>query len=63
MTKPIPKAHQGAFKAYMDAHDNDELPDGAWFQVLEVAAEQFMKDNKIRGDANDAVHQYLEMEA
>jgi hypothetical protein len=45
----------------MDAHDNDDLPDGAWFQVLEDAAEQFMKDNKIRGDANDATHQYLSM--
>jgi hypothetical protein len=43
----------------MDAHDHDELPDGAWFAILETAAESFMEANKIRGDKNDAVHQWL----
>lgn len=59
MSHPIPPTHLQEFIGFMDAHDHDELPDGAWFAVLETAAESFLTTNKIRGDANDAVHQWL----
>ena len=58
--KQIPANLMPEFTAYMDAHNDDELPDGAWFSVLEDAAERFIADKKLRGiDANDATHQYL----
>jgi hypothetical protein len=59
MSNPIPKKLLAEFVAYMDAHNDDDLPDGAWFCVLEDAAKYFMKTNKLRGDRNDAAHQYL----
>lgn len=56
---PIPKHLLNEFVAHMAAHDNDDLPDGAWFAVLEEAAEQFMAIRRLRGDRNDAAHQYV----
>ncbi len=59
--RPISKDHLDDFMAHMNTHDFDELPDGAWFGILEEAAEQFMGERKIRrGSSNDAVHQYME---
>lgn len=62
MSNPIPKALREKFNAHMVAHDNDDLPDGAWFAVLEEAAESFMKAHKLTQQwrcPNDAVHAYL----
>ena len=61
MSKPIPKQLIPAFTAHMDAHNFDDLPDGAWFAVLEDAAQQFLDANKLRGCNNDATHQYLRL--
>lgn len=59
---PIPVKLRERFKAHMDAHNNDDLPDGAWFAVLEDAAEEFfIKFRLQRGDPNSAAHQYLRM--
>lgn len=55
----IPQRLFSDFIACMEAADNDDLPDGAWFQVLEDCAESFMKTHHLRGDSNDAAHQYL----
>jgi len=56
----IPKHLREEFMSYMEAHDNDDLPDGAWFCVLENAGEQFLQEHKPKGDGNDAAHLYLE---
>lgn len=46
----------------MDAHDFDDLPDGAWFAVLEDAAQQFIDTNRLgKACNNSAAHQYLRL--
>lgn len=55
MNCPIPKKHRDAFVAHMQAHDIDDLPDGAWLAVLTDAARAFMKDNNIRAE-DDKCH-------
>lgn len=46
----------------MEAHDWDDLPDGAWFANLEDAAERFCKNYKLHfACRNSAAHQYLRM--
>ena len=60
---PIPKDQWDAFVDCMDAADNDDLPDGAWFCVLEERAEKFLRDNRLRGCANDATHQWVRSKA
>jgi hypothetical protein len=45
----------------MNAADDDNMPTGAWFQMLEDAAHEFMRMHKLHGDANDAAHQYIRM--
>lgn len=57
---PIPAANRDEFFACMTAANDNDLPDGAWFAVLEEAAERFMRANRIRGCANSAVHQWIE---
>ena len=62
LNNPIPVRLRPKFFAHMAAHDNDDLPDGAWFANLEAAAEQFMKQHKLNGrwqDPNSAAHQYI----
>lgn len=59
--KPIPAHLLSEFRGYMDAADDDDAPDGAWFQMLEDAAHDFMAAHKLRGCANDAAHQYISM--
>ncbi|MDE2467782.1 MAG: hypothetical protein KGL35_03335 [Bradyrhizobium sp.] len=57
---PIPDELYDEFDAYMEAHNNHDLPDGAWFQCLQDAAEKFIELHGIQGaDALDATHQYL----
>ena len=57
--KPIPPALRQEFMAHMEAHDFDDMPDGAWFATLENAAQQFMDSHKLKGCNNTAAHQYL----
>jgi hypothetical protein len=56
---PIPQRLLTEFLACMAAADDDDAPDGAWFQMLEDAAGEFMRQHKLRGDTNDAAQQYL----
>lgn len=44
--------------AYLDAADNDDLPDGAWWATLEEAVEYFNKGNGTTFNPNDTVHLY-----
>lgn len=60
---PIPEHLLSEFRGYMEAADDDDAPDGAWFQMLEDAARQFMDDHKVKGCANTAAHQYIIMSA
>lgn len=60
----IPMRLRERFKAHMAAHDNDDLPDGAWWAVLEEAAQKFLDTHRINKpwqDANSAAHQYIRM--
>lgn len=57
--KPIPERLKDEFVGYMEAFDIDDLPDGAWFAVLEEGAWKFMKSHKLKGCENTAAHQYL----
>ncbi len=62
MSKPIPARLRKEFFAFMQARDNDKLPDGAWFAVLEESAEEFCKKHHLKwADRNDAAHQYIQM--
>jgi len=45
--------------AYLETVDSTELPDGAWWQVLEDAVTQYNKDFEANLDPNDTVHWYL----
>lgn len=59
---PIPVRLRDQFRAHMDAFNNDDLPDGAWFGVLEEAAQQFIDRHRIKWACNNsAAHQYLRM--
>lgn len=55
----IPNGLRAEFIGYMESASDDDLPDGAWFQVLEDAAEYFAKLHGLKADANDLVHYYL----
>ena len=47
----------------MAAHDNDDLPDGAWWQVLEDAVYYWNRQHGTCLNLNETVHTYLkEME-
>jgi hypothetical protein len=61
MPNPIPARLIDTFRGYMDAVDDNDAPDGAWFQMLEDATCDFMRAHKLSGDANDAAHQYLRL--
>jgi hypothetical protein len=54
----IPDGLLAEFMAVMQANDDDDAPDGAWWARLHETAEKFMKDNGIKGDAGDAIIQY-----
>ena len=59
---PIPQWLRPQFFAHMAEHDDDSLPDGAWFQRLEDAALDFMQKNRLMQPwrcTNNATHQYL----
>ena len=59
---PIPMRLRTEFQAFMEARDNDDLPDGAWWATLELAAEEFIRKHHLRWmDCNTVAHQYLRM--
>ncbi len=45
---------------YISAHDDDDLPDGAWFANLEGAVADWNDVHGTNYDENDAAHAYLE---
>lgn len=61
----IPKRLKDEFIYWMDEHNHDEAPDGAWFAMLEDAGEEFIQLHKLGGpdgegvDGNDLAHEYL----
>lgn len=59
--KPIPQKLRDEFIGYVSAYDDDDLPDGAWFAIIEDQCREFMFIHKLRGDANDAAFQLLEL--
>lgn len=56
----IPAHLHDEFMAYMSAHDDDSLPDGAWFQMLEDGAAEFLRSHKLPGHPNDAVLHFFD---
>jgi hypothetical protein len=59
---PIPARLHEEFKGWMSiVYDDDDLPGGAWFALLEEHAGEFMRTHKLRGDTNDAAHQALQL--
>lgn len=59
---PIPVRLRAKFKAHMEAHDHEDLPDGAWFAVLEEGAQSFIDKFNLKFACNNcAAHQYLRM--
>lgn len=62
MPGKIPVRLRDEFVAAMDAADDDNLPDGAWFQKLEETAKRFIRRKKLQFiHANDAVHQWVKI--
>lgn len=46
--KKFPEDLKDEFMGFMSANDHDDLPDGAWFHLLEQAAEEFIKKHKLK---------------
>lgn len=45
---------------FLEAFDDEDLPDGAWWAMLEEGAESFAEFNNLKNyDANSMVHEYL----
>lgn len=44
---------------HMEAVEDEDMPDGAWQQMLEDAAEHWGRENNIRVDGYDAFMEYL----
>ena len=40
-------------------YDNDGIPDGAWFAMMEDETKRFIKSKNLNMDENDLVHSYL----
>ena len=58
----IPVRLRTEFKECMDAMNLDDMPDGAWFAILEDTAQNFIDEHGLKyADSNDATHQYLRM--
>ena len=53
------EAVKDEFMGFMQAFDNDDLPDGAWWCVLEEGAQKFLDEHKIKYDSNSATHKFL----
>ncbi len=59
----IAPALRETFMQYMAAHDDDDLPDGAWFATLEEAAGRFFEEHGLRIDRNEGAHMYIKWSA
>ena len=60
MSHPATTKLREEFTKHMEAHDFDNLPDGAWFHCLEQAAQEFLNKHKLtKPCANTATHRYL----
>ena len=44
---------------FLEAWNNDELPDGAWWAMLEEGVTAYNEVEGTRVDPNDGVHAYL----
>lgn len=55
----IPDDMWADFCAVMATQVDNDLPDGAWWQVLENTAEFFIAKRGLKADANTATHQFL----
>lgn len=49
------------FADYIDAWNNDDLPDGAWWAMLEEGVDSYNKEFGTSIDGNDGVHAYLRL--
>jgi hypothetical protein len=59
---PIPVRLRDEFVAHMDANNDESAPDGAWFQRLVDAAEEFFIQKRLQhGDPHSATHQYIRL--
>ena len=58
---PIPEHLHIEFVAYVEMADDDHLPDGAWWAVLESTCQMFLEQYGIKGDPFEATHQYLRL--
>ena len=47
------------FMGFMQAFDNDDLPDDAWWCLLEECAQKFLDKHKIKYDSNSATYKFL----
>jgi len=59
MSRPIPSRLLPEFLTALDAADDDDAPDGAWWQMLEDTAAEFMRKHKLRGCENSATFQWV----
>jgi hypothetical protein len=59
----IPKHLFDEFCAALDAANDDDAPDGAWWQMLEDASSAFMRKHRLRGSENSATHEYIQSRA
>jgi hypothetical protein len=48
---------------FVDAHNDDDLSDGAWMQVLKDAVSYWNADHKTNLDEHDTVQEYLSRKA
>lgn len=61
MAKLIPRNLRDQFVGALDAANDDDAPDGAWWQRLEDAARWFCEDHGLRYEECDMVHLYLRL--
>src|SRR6478752_9383488 len=45
---------------YMETHDDNDMPDGAWQAMLQGAVEEFNEDNGTNHDPYDMFLEYVE---
>lgn len=55
------KYDKDSLVGFLEAFDEEDLPDGAWFARLEEGGRAFIKEFKLKNiDENDLVHEYLQ---
>lgn len=61
MVSPVPEHLHIEFIAFVEMADDETLSDGAWWAVLQDTCQMFFDSYQIKGDAFEAVHQYLRL--